>query len=41
MTWLHAYNEHSPAALVYRRTGGRPLCPAIAAALATEVHAAQ
>ncbi len=22
--WLHAYNEHGPAALLYRRTGGRP-----------------
>jgi transposase len=24
MAWLHAYNEHGPAALLYRRTGGRP-----------------
>ena len=24
MAWLHAYNEHGPAALAYRRTGGRP-----------------
>jgi transposase len=22
--WVHAYNEHGPAALVYRRSGGRP-----------------
>ena len=22
--WVHAYNEHGPEALVYRRTGGRP-----------------
>jgi transposase len=24
MDWLHAYNDHGPEALVYRRTGGRP-----------------
>jgi hypothetical protein len=24
MGWLHAYNEHGPEALAYRRTGGRP-----------------
>jgi transposase len=24
MGWVHAYNEHGPAALAYRRTGGRP-----------------
>ena len=24
MGWLHAYNEHGPAALTYQRTGGRP-----------------
>src|SRR5579884_2475610 len=24
MGWVHAYNEHGPEALVYRRTGGRP-----------------
>lgn len=24
MEWLHTYNEHGPAALAYRRTGGRP-----------------
>jgi hypothetical protein len=24
MGWLHAYNAPGPAALVYRRTGGRP-----------------
>ena len=24
MGWLHAYNEHGPAALRYQRTGGRP-----------------
>ena len=24
MAWLHAYNEHGPEALLYRRTGGRP-----------------
>ena len=24
MAWVHAYNEHGPEALVYRRTGGRP-----------------
>jgi transposase len=24
MEWLHRYNEHGPAALAYRRTGGRP-----------------
>lgn len=24
MGWLHSYNEHGPAALVYGRTGGRP-----------------
>jgi hypothetical protein len=24
MGWVHAYNEHGPDALVYRRTGGRP-----------------
>ncbi len=22
--WVHAYNEHGPIALTYRRTGGRP-----------------
>ena len=33
MGWLHAYNEHGPEALRYQRTGGRPLCPDIAAAL--------
>jgi hypothetical protein len=22
--WLHAYNEHGPAALMYQRTGSRP-----------------
>jgi transposase len=25
MGWLHGYNEHGPEALLYRRTGGRPL----------------
>ena len=25
MGWVHAYNEHGPAALMYRRSGGRPL----------------
>ena len=25
--WLHAYNAHGPAGLVYRRTGGRPPLP--------------
>ncbi len=25
MGWLHSYNEHGPEALLYRRTGGRPL----------------
>jgi transposase len=25
MGWVHAYNEHGPAALFYRRSGGRPL----------------
>jgi hypothetical protein len=25
MGWLHAYNAHGPDALLYRRTGGRPL----------------
>lgn len=31
--WLHAGNESAPAALIYRRTGGRsPFCPDIAAA---------
>jgi transposase len=24
MVWLHSYNERGPAALAYRRTGGRP-----------------
>jgi transposase len=24
MEWVHAYNEGGPAALTYRRTGGRP-----------------
>jgi hypothetical protein len=24
MDWVHSYNEHGPAALSYRRTGGRP-----------------
>jgi len=24
MGWVHAYNEHGPAALLYRRSGGRP-----------------
>ena len=24
MGWLHAYNDHGPAALNYQRTGGRP-----------------
>ena len=24
MGWVHAYNERGPAALAYRRTGGRP-----------------
>ena len=24
MGWLHAYNGQGPAALAYRRTGGRP-----------------
>jgi hypothetical protein len=24
MGWVHAYNEHGPAALMYRRSGGRP-----------------
>jgi hypothetical protein len=24
MGWLHRYNERGPAALAYRRTGGRP-----------------
>ena len=24
MSWLHAYNDHGPEALVYQRTGGRP-----------------
>jgi transposase len=24
MGWLHAYNDHGPAALTYQRTGGRP-----------------
>jgi hypothetical protein len=24
MGWVHAYNEHGPEALAYRRTGGRP-----------------
>ena len=25
MDWLHGYSEHGPEALLYRRTGGRPL----------------
>jgi hypothetical protein len=25
MGWLHGYNEHGPEALLYQRTGGRPL----------------
>jgi len=25
MGWLHSYSEHGPEALLYRRTGGRPL----------------
>ena len=24
MSWLHAYNDHGPEALVYQRSGGRP-----------------
>src|ERR1700746_1751427 len=24
MEWVHTYNERGPAALAYRRTGGRP-----------------
>jgi hypothetical protein len=24
MGWVHTYNEHGPAALLYRRSGGRP-----------------
>jgi hypothetical protein len=24
MDWVHSYNEHGPAALSHRRTGGRP-----------------
>ena len=24
MDWLHRYNNHGPAALVYQRSGGRP-----------------
>ena len=24
MGWVHAYNNHGPAALMYRRSGGRP-----------------
>ena len=24
MGWVHAYNQHGPEALIYRRTGGRP-----------------
>ena len=24
MGWVHAYNEHGSAALLYRRSGGRP-----------------
>jgi Homeodomain-like domain len=24
MGWVHAYNNHGPAALLYRRSGGRP-----------------
>jgi hypothetical protein len=24
MGWVHPYNEHGPAALLYRRSGGRP-----------------
>ena len=24
MGWVHAYNEHGPVALLYRRSGGRP-----------------
>src|SRR5512138_301268 len=24
MGWVHAYNKHGPAALLYRRSGGRP-----------------
>jgi hypothetical protein len=24
MNWLHRYNNHGPAALVYQRSGGRP-----------------
>jgi transposase len=41
MDWLHTYNEHGPAALVYQRTGGRPLCPDITAALGAAVRTAQ
>jgi hypothetical protein len=25
MDWLHRYNNHGPAALLYQRSGGRPL----------------
>jgi hypothetical protein len=25
MDWLHRYNDHGPAALLYQRSGGRPL----------------
>jgi hypothetical protein len=24
MDWLHRYNDHGPAALLYQRSGGRP-----------------
>ena len=42
MEWLHLYNERGPAALAYRRTGGRPpLCPEIGASLGDAVRAAQ
>jgi len=42
MEWLHACNARGPGALLYRRTGGRPLlCPDIAAAVGEEVRAAQ
>jgi transposase len=42
MEWVHIYNERGPAALAYRRTGGRPpFCPRIAAELDAVLRAGQ
>jgi hypothetical protein len=35
MGWLHAYNEHGPEALTYKRSGGRPFVPLLPPRLAS------